>query len=123
VGGREEKEGSQPKMDPAAAYLAAHDPSNIAGDLISGALACDLAHIPSVARLMEVALPPHQEPLVRWVRKALSKEDKPPIAEVIAAGILPRLVALLAGPDAGTLHFETAWALTNIASGRAVRNA
>ncbi len=49
------------------------------------------------------------------VRKLLSKEKDPPVREVLAAGLLPRLVQLLASGDAKT-QFEAAWAITNIAS-------
>ncbi len=42
------------------------------------------------------------------VRKMLSKEKDPPVREVLAAGLLPRLVQLLATGDA-KLQFEAAW--------------
>lgn len=49
------------------------------------------------------------------MRKLLSQPNNPPVDAVIAAGLLPRLVALLQAPDARLL-VEVAWAITNIAS-------
>ncbi len=49
------------------------------------------------------------------IRKLLSKEKDPPVREVLSAAVLPRLITLLATGDE-KLQFESAWAITNIAS-------
>ena len=57
-------------------------------------------------------------------RKMLSKEENPPIQDAIDLGVVPRLIQLLderieAPADVTEkIIFETAWALTNIASGQ-----
>lgn len=52
---------------------------------------------------------------VTAIRRLLSKESRPPVEPVVQSGIMPRLIELLASPDA-KIQFEAAWAITNIAS-------
>jgi len=52
----------------------------------------------------------------RSLRKMLSRASAPPIDEVIDGNVVPRLVKLL-GCGNDDIEFESAWALTNIASG------
>lgn len=52
---------------------------------------------------------------VRQIRRLLSAERDPPVKAVLEVGSLPRLVELLQAEDV-KVQFESAWALTNIAS-------
>ncbi|CAD7976601.1 unnamed protein product [Amoebophrya sp. A25] len=58
-----------------------------------------------------------QHEAVVLVRKLLSKEENPPIEEVVEAALTPKLVDLMRTSTDPKLTLETAWAVTNIASG------
>jgi len=54
--------------------------------------------------------------VARGFRKILSVEHNPPVHAVLASGVLPAFVQMLQLNDKPKVQFETAWALTNIAS-------
>lgn len=54
--------------------------------------------------------------IIRAFRRMLSVEKNPPCRQVIDAGALPHFVRLLAQQESSDIQFESAWALTNIAS-------
>lgn len=57
---------------------------------------------------------------LKSLRNLLSKENNPPIQEVINAGLVERLVELLESKH-NTIIYESTWALTNITSGDTVQ--
>lgn len=50
------------------------------------------------------------------LRKMISVEVSPPYNQVLASGVLPRLITFLDPSAPSQLQFETAWAISNIAS-------
>jgi len=78
-----------------------------------------LEHMPAMVAALQSNDPDAVYNATQQFRKLLSIEQKPPIAEVINQGIVPRFVQLLKEVSRPTLQFEAAWVLTNIASGNA----
>ncbi|CAM9112793.1 unnamed protein product [Discosporangium mesarthrocarpum] len=72
--------------------------------------------IPDLAKGLTSTAPAVRTDAARGLRKILSREGNPPVDEVIKAGAMPLLVQCLDDIDNTDLQFETAWALTNIAS-------
>ena len=74
------------------------------------------SHTPHTYTPEKLDLPVQLEMAMSF-RKLLCIERNPPIAEVVAAGAVPRLVQFLHCGESHELAFEAAWALTNVASG------
>jgi hypothetical protein len=75
--------------------------------------------IPELTRMLTLPASTDTERIeaTRGFRRILSVERDPPVDEVLNAGVLPHFVHnLTANPQASVLIFESAWALTNIAS-------
>lgn len=89
------------------------------GDARAGDLTVQtrLQKIPQWLDMIRTSDPQKQLEATTHFRKLLSIERNPPIQEVIACGVVPRLVEFLTFGDHAKLIFEAAWALTNIASG------
>jgi hypothetical protein len=79
----------------------------------------NVTDIPELTKMMKstTATQQQKEGATRGFRKILSVELNPPVDAVLQAGVLPDLIHnLTANPQASNLIFESAWALTNIAS-------
>ena len=69
-----------------------------------------------VANVMSSDTTQHQA-ATTYLRQLLSRQDNPPIQEVINTGVIPRLIEFLQCHTKPPLQFEAAWAITNIVSG------
>ena len=87
------------------------------GALPDPALKVKLESLPEDIALLQSSNPAEQLEATTRFRKLLSIERNPPIAEVIAAGAVPRLVQYCQCYDNAPLLFEATWTLTNISSG------
>lgn len=92
-------------------------PEKPVGALPDPALRMKLESLPEDIALLQSSDPAEQLEATTRFRKLLSIERNPPIAEVIAAGAVPRLVQYCQCYDNPPLLFEAAWTLTNISSG------
>ena len=75
-----------------------------------------VAQLPGIAASLKSMTPQQRFEATRSVRRLLSRHEQPPAEEVIAAGLVPILVAELGLINEEKTQFEAAWALTNIAS-------
>ena len=115
---KEKKEDSlQKRRAPSRDTGSSSGPRSDVGTLPDMSLKAKLENLPEDVALLQSADPQLQLDATTRFRKLLSIERNPPIAEVIAAGVVPRLVQFLQSYDNTTLVFEAAWALTNVSSG------
>lgn len=101
--------------------LAMEEPTNNTSDAskLSNRKLGSIQDIPELTRLLKcpTVSDEHRVEATRGFRRILSVERDPPVDEVLKAGVLQDLVHnLLARPADDKLIFESAWALTNIAS-------
>jgi importin subunit alpha-1 len=87
------------------------------GALPDPALRINLDRLPEDMQLLRSDDPAEQLEATTRFRKLLSIERNPPIADVVQAGAVPRLVQYCQCYDNAPLLLEASWALTNISSG------
>jgi len=77
----------------------------------------NVTEIPELCKLLFQGNDVEKQDATKRIRQLLSIQENPPIQEVINAGVVPQLIDLLKREDIPEIQFESAWALTNIASG------
>ena len=105
------------RRDAGAAAATPASAGSVAQSNVGGTTAQRLQDLPSQVQQLNCDVEATVIASATWFRKLLSIERNPPIDEVIATGVVPRLVQLLMCESNTQLQFEAAWALTNIASG------
>ncbi|XP_069762526.1 importin subunit alpha-5-like [Narcine bancroftii] len=85
-----------------------------------GAHECDMT-IEEIVMGMNSQEPLKQIQAAYGARKILSRAWRPPLDEMIEAGLVKMFVEFLGRDDYSALQFESAWALTNISSGTSIQ--
>ena len=85
-------------------------------DANSKGVVATIEDLPRIAAQLKSMTPEQRFEATRSVRRLLSRQEQPPAADVIKAGLVPLLVAELGLVNEEKTQFEAAWALTNIAS-------
>jgi hypothetical protein len=91
--------------------------SSSPNNLTASDIPSHVAQIPQLVNDINCGDAERQLQAVVAFRKLLSIEQNPPINEVVASGVVPRFVEFLTFVQHPVLQFESAWTLTNIASG------
>eukprot|EP00941_MAST-03F_sp_MAST-3F-sp1_P005428 g5428.t1 len=81
-----------------------------------GSALAKLGQLPQIMQELQSGDVSKRSSNVKLIRQMLSKESDPPADEVIEAGFVPLFIEYLGCHDDCKLQFESAWALTNIAS-------
>lgn len=78
-----------------------------------------LRYIPTLIAALQIenASVSYRVEAVKQFRRMLSKEPDPPIDAVIQSGAVPYFIRFLQQQESAELQYESAWSLTNIASG------
>lgn len=100
-----------------ATYAGMMDAAQQTPQVRANMAASKLEQLPAMVQGVMGEDPAVQTECTTQFRRLLSIEKNPPIQQVIDARVVPRFVEFLQRDDNPALQFESAWALTNIASG------